>query len=83
MFGRPGQVVVFPSLPVVKGDQPVTGANDVRVTLGGQSVGSWVLVLEVVVDDDPGRGAARPGGTTPVIPPLPLFVCPAQELVSS
>jgi hypothetical protein len=83
LFRCSGQAVVFPSLPVVKTDQPVAGANDVRVTLGGQPVGSGVFVLEAIVDDDPGRGTAGRGGTTRVIPPRPLFFCPAQELVSS
>jgi hypothetical protein len=83
LFGCSRQMVVFPSLPVVKSDQPVTGANDVRVTLGGQPVGSGVFVLETVVDDDPGSGASRRGGTTRAIPPRRLVVCRAQELVSS
>jgi hypothetical protein len=83
LFGCSGQVVVFPRLPVVKSDQSVAGANEVRVTLGGQPVSSRVFVLEVVVDDDPGRWAARRGGATSVVPPRPLFLCPAQELVSS
>lgn len=83
LFGCAGQAMVFPRLPVVKSDQPVAGANEVRVALGGQPAGSGVLVLEGVVDDDPGRGGAGRGGTTRVVPPLPRLVCLAQEPVSS
>jgi hypothetical protein len=75
--------VVLRGLPVVQTDEPVTGADEVGVALGREPVGAWVLVLEVVVDDDPRRERARRGGTTRVVPPRPLLARCGQEPVSS
>jgi hypothetical protein len=83
LLGGAGQLVVVPRLAVVQADQPVAGADDVRVTLGREPVRVRVFALEVRSDDDERLGCARRGGTAAAVPPLRFGAVRGQESVSS